>query len=78
MKERKKYGLKAARRAPQFSKDKFFINKSHNHADCGIYFLSFTAILPQIIVVISNISFYTRVICIILAFSIFFFFQPDS
>ena len=56
----------------------FLSNKSHNHADCGIYFLSFTAILPQIIVVISNISFYTRVICIILAFSIFFYFQPDS
>lgn len=46
----------------------FLSNKSHNHADCGIYFLSFTAILPQIIVVSNNTLFRTRVICIILTF----------
>ena len=77
MKERKKYGLKPLVVLHSSQKISFYQTNPTIMPIVGFIFV-FTAILPQIIVVISNISFYTRVICIILAFSIFFYFQPDS
>lgn len=63
MKERKKYGLKGARRAPQFSKTLIFANYNPNHFGWGFFMFhsSFVIfVVWNILVLSSRVCFFFR------------------